>query len=101
MPIDPKEILDLINAVEYLLIENAVYEQSIKVIQRLLSGALPQETLDLVQKAIQTAQADPATQAKVREKFESLRAQLQTSQNQEAVIEALLLALPTKAGPLN
>jgi len=101
MAIDPKAILDLVNALEALLIENAVYESSIKVIQRLLSDVLPTETFESVQKAVRTAQADPAIREQVRGTFASLRGQLQTATNQEAVIEALLQALPTKTGPVN
>jgi hypothetical protein len=101
MAIDPNAVLDLLNALEFLLIENAVYESSIKVIQRLLLDVLPPETFELVQKAVRTAQADPAIRKQVRGTFASLRGQLQSATTQEQVIEELLRVLPTKTGPVN
>ena len=101
MAIDPSAVLDLLNALEALLIENAVYESSIKVIQHLLLDVLPPETFELVQKAVRTAQADPAIREKVRGTFASLRGQLQTATTQEQVIEELLRVLPTKTDRVN
>jgi hypothetical protein len=101
MAIDPNAVLDLLNALEFLLIENAVYESSIKVIQRLLPADLPPDTYELVQKAVQAAQADPATRERVHGTFAALRGQLQSATTLEQVIEELLRVLPTKTGPLN
>jgi|HubBroStandDraft_6_1064221.scaffolds.fasta_scaffold1106924_1 hypothetical protein len=100
MAIDPNAVLDLLNALEFLLIENAVYESSIKVIQGLVSD-LPPDTYELVQKAVQAAQADPATRERVRGTFAALRGQLRSATTQEQVIEELLRVLPTKTGPVN
>jgi hypothetical protein len=73
----------------------------IKVIQRLLSDVLPPDTYELVHKAVQAAQADPATRERVRGTFAALRGQLQSATNQEQVIAELLRVLPTKTGPVN
>lgn len=101
MAIDPSAVLDLLNALEFLLIENAVYESSIKVIQRLLSDVLPPDTCELVQNAVKAARADPAIREQVQGTFASLRGQLQSATTQEQVIAELLRVLPTKTGPAN
>jgi hypothetical protein len=101
MASDPTAILELVDALEYLRIENAVYESSIKSIQQLLSDVLPPDTYEIVQQVVRTQIADRTVRDKVRETFAPLRSQLEHEMNQEQVIAELLKVVPPKKGPLN
>ena len=91
MAVNTNSLIQLLDALEELLIENTAYASSVRVLEQFLPQAQGK-----VAQVIASAKADPKIREHVRSRFASLRSQIQTEANLEKVIEELLKAVPTK-----
>ncbi len=84
-------LIQLLDALEDLLIENTALQSSVRV----LEGFLP-EAKGKVAKVVEKAKNDPAIRAHVQARLAPLRDQIRAGLDSEKVIRELLKAVPTK-----